>query len=98
MKFLWLTHANSQMTTLYRKLCLGKQLQRFLYEAYGAEYDSRRHYVSFTCANAESYLSWHGFLQDFWESRVKNVRLITSDAHTGLTKTISEVFPESYTL
>ncbi|EEE17435.1 hypothetical protein ATORI0001_1403 [Lancefieldella rimae ATCC 49626] len=37
-------------------------------------------------------------MQDFWESRVKNVRLITSDAHTGLTKTISEVFPESYTL
>lgn len=61
--------------------------------AIGIGNDGRKHFVGFSCANAESYLSWRGFLQDLWERGVKNVRLITSRAHTGLTKAISEVFP-----
>lgn len=61
--------------------------------AIGIGDDGRKHFVGFSCANAESYLSWRGFLQDLWERGVKNVRLITSRAHTGLTEAISEVFP-----
>ena len=61
--------------------------------AIGIGDDGYKHFVGFSCANAESYLSWRGFLQDLWEHGVKNVRLITSDAHTVLTKAISEVFP-----
>ena len=32
--------------------------------------DGRKHFVGFTCANAESYASWRGFLQDLEEHDV----------------------------
>ena len=46
--------------------------------AIGGIDDDQRHFVGFTCVNSESYASWRGFLQ---ERGVRNVRLVTSDAH-----------------
>lgn len=63
--------------------------------AIGVGDDGRRHFVGFTCANAESYASWRGFLQDLEGRGVRNVRLITSDAHDGLVRAMSEVYPEA---
>lgn len=63
--------------------------------AIGVGDDGRRHFVGFTCANAESYASWRGFLQDLRERGVRDVRLVTSDAHDGLVKAIGEVYPEA---
>ena len=63
--------------------------------AIGVGDDGRRHFVGFTCANAESYASWRGFLQDLEERGVRNVRLVTSDAHDGLVKAVGEVYPEA---
>ena len=63
--------------------------------AIGVGDDGRKHFVGFTCANAESYASWRGFLQDLEERGVRNVRLVTSDAHDGLVKAIGEVYPEA---
>ena len=45
--------------------------------AIGVGDDDQRHFVGFTCANSESYASWHGFLQ---ERGVRNMRLVTSNA------------------
>ena len=63
--------------------------------AIGVGDDGRRHFLGFTCANAESYASWRGFLQDLEERGVRGVRLVTSDAHDGLRRAISEVYPEA---
>ena len=63
--------------------------------AIGVGDDGRRHFLGFTCANAESYASWRGFLQGLEERGVTNVRLVTSDAHDGLRRAISEVYPEA---
>ena len=63
--------------------------------AIGVGDDGRKHFVGFACANAESYASWRGFLQDLEERGVRNVRLVTSDAHDGLVKAIGEVYPEA---
>ena len=63
--------------------------------AIGVGDDGRRHFLGFACANAESYASWRGFLQDLEERGVRNVRLVTSDAHEGLRRAISEVYPEA---
>ena len=63
--------------------------------AIGVGDDGRKHFVGFACANAESYASWRGFLQDLEERGVRNVRLVTSDAHDGLVRAIGEVYPEA---
>ena len=63
--------------------------------AIGVGDDGRRRFVGFTCANAESYASWRGFLQGLEERGVRDVRLVTSDAHDGLRRAISEVYPEA---
>lgn len=57
--------------------------------------DGRRHFVGFTCANAETYASWRGFLEELEGRGVRGVRLVTSDAHEGLKKAIGEVYPEA---
>ena len=63
--------------------------------AIGVGDDGRKHFVGLTCANAESYASWRGFLQDLEGRGVRNVRLVTSDAHDGLVRAIREVYPEA---
>lgn len=63
--------------------------------AIGVGDDGRRHFVGFACANAETYAAWRGFLRDLSERGVAGVRLVTSDAHAGLRKAVSEVYPEA---
>lgn len=61
--------------------------------AVGVGEDGRRHFLGFACANAESYASWRGFLQDLEERGVRGVALVVSDAHDGLVRAAGEVFP-----
>lgn len=63
--------------------------------AIGVGDDGRRHFLGFACANAESYASWRGFLQDLADRGVGNVRLVTSDAHGGLRRAVAEVYPRA---
>ena len=63
--------------------------------AIGVGDDGRKHFVGLACANAESYASWRGFLQDLEGRGVRNVRLVTSDAHDGLVRAIMDVYPEA---
>lgn len=63
--------------------------------AIGVGLDGRRRFLGLACASSESYASWRGFLQDLSERGVRGVRLVTSDAHEGLRRAISEVCPEA---
>ena len=63
--------------------------------AIGVGDDGRKHFVGLACANAESYASWRGFPRDLEGRGVRNVRLVTSDAHDGLAGAIREVYPEA---
>lgn len=63
--------------------------------AIGVGDDGHRRFLGFACANAETYATWRGFLQDLLDRGVANVRLVTSDAHQGLRKAIEEVWPEA---
>ncbi|MCH3956348.1 MAG: IS256 family transposase [Olsenella sp.] len=73
----------------------GRVLCEAFITAIGVGDDGHRHFLGFTCANAESYASWRGFLQDLEERGVRGARLVTSDAHDGLRRAISEVYPEA---
>ena len=66
-----------------------------LVTAIGVGDDGRKHFVGLACANAESYASWRGFPRDLEGRGVRNVRLVTSDAHDGLVRAIREVYPEA---
>ena len=73
----------------------GRVRSEALVTAIGVGDDGRKHFVGLACANAESYASWRGFLQDLEGRGVRNVRLVTSDAHDGLAGAIREVYPEA---
>ena len=73
----------------------GRVRSEALVTAIGVGDDGRKHFVGFTCANAESYASWRGFPRDLEGRGVRNVRLVTSDAHDGLVRAIREVYPEA---
>lgn len=61
--------------------------------AIGCGADGIRRFVGFDCVDTESYASWKGFLKDLRTRGVKGVRCVTTDAHEGLKKAISECFP-----
>ena len=73
----------------------GRVRSEALAAAIGVGDDGRKHFVGLTCANAESYASWRGFPRDLEGRGVRNVRLVTSDAHDGLVRAIREVYPEA---
>lgn len=73
----------------------GRVRRQAFITAIGVGDDGRRHFLGFTCANAESYASWRGFLEDLEDRGVRDVRLVTSDAHDGLRRAIEEVYPEA---
>ena len=73
----------------------GRVRSEALVTAIGVGDDGRKHFVGLACANAESYASWRGFLRDLEGRGVRNVRLVTSDAHDGLVRAIREVYPEA---
>ena len=73
----------------------GRVRSEALVTAIGVGDDGRRRLVGLACANAESYASWRGFLQDLEGRGACDVRLVTSDAHDGLAGAIREVYPEA---
>ena len=73
----------------------GRVRSEALVTAIGVGDDGRKHFVGLACANAESYASWRGLPRDLEGRGVRNVRLVTSDAHDGLAGAIREVYPEA---
>lgn len=53
---------------------------------------ARRRVVGIECIDAESYLSWRGFLLSLRARGMSGVRLVVSDAHAGLARAVREVF------
>lgn len=66
-----------------------------LVTAIGCDEDGWRHVPGPDVVDTESYDSWLGFLQALRARGVQGVELVTSDAHTGLRRAISEVFQGS---
>lgn len=60
--------------------------------AIGCDEDGWRRVLGLDVVDTESYDSWLGFLQGLRARGVHGVELVTSDAHTGLKRAISEVF------
>ena len=73
----------------------GRVRSEALAAAIGVGDDGRKHFVGLACANAESYASWRGFPRDLEGRGVRNVRLVTSDAHDGLAGAIRDACPEA---
>ena len=73
----------------------GRVRSEALVTAIGVGDDGRKHFVSLACANAESYASWRGLPRDPGGRGVRDVRLVTSDAHDGLAGAIREACPEA---
>ena len=60
--------------------------------AIGCDADGWRHILGLAVVDTESYSSWKGFLEKMRARGVEGVQLVTSDAHEGLKRAISEVF------
>ena len=73
----------------------GRVRSEALVTAIGVGDDGRRRLVGLACANAGGYASWRGLPRDLEGRGVRNVRLVTSDAHDGLVRAIREVYPEA---
>lgn len=63
--------------------------------AIGIGSDGHKHFLGFTCSESESYESWLSFLEDLKSRGVDGVKLITSDAHNGLKRAITQVYPQA---
>lgn len=57
--------------------------------------DGYRRFVGFDCVDTESYASWKTFLADLRSRGIRNVRCVTSDAHSGLKRAIQEIFTQA---
>ena len=73
----------------------GRVRSEALVTAIGVGDDGRKHFVGLACANAESYASWRGLPRDPGGRGVRNVRLVTSDAHDGLAGAARGACPEA---
>lgn len=62
-----------------------------LVTAVACSLSGRRRVVGLGRVDAESYLSWRDFLLDLRRRGLSGVRLVTSDAHEGLSRAIREV-------
>ena len=60
--------------------------------AIGCDADGWRHILGLAVVDTESYSSWKGFLEKIRARGAEGVQLVTSDAHEGLKRAISEVF------
>ena len=63
-----------------------------LVTAIGCDADGWRHILGLAVVDTEPYSSWKGFLEKMRARGVEGVQLVTSDAHEGLKRAISEVF------
>lgn len=57
--------------------------------------DGYRRFVGFDCVDTESYVSWKTFLADLRSRGIRNVRCVSSDAHSGLKRAIQEIFTQA---
>ena len=60
--------------------------------AYGVKADGVREVLALDVVLSEDLEQWRGFLQGLVARGVRGVRLVTSDAHPGLKRAITEVF------
>ena len=60
-----------------------------------ASSDGYRRLLGLDAIDTESYEGWKGFLTNLKKRGVEGVTCVISDAHTGLTKAIEEVFPKA---
>ena len=61
--------------------------------AFGVAADGRREVLGFDVGDSENEVFWTGFLRSLKSSGLSGVKLVISDAHTGLKKAITVVFP-----
>ena len=69
----------------------GRPRRVALVTAVAAGRDGSRRVVGLECVDTESHLSWRSFLLSLRSRGLSGVELVTSDAHEGLVRAISEV-------
>jgi transposase-like protein len=60
--------------------------------AIGCDEDGRKRFLGLDVVDVESYEDWRRFLLGLRERGLNGVRLVVSDAHSGIIKAVSEVF------
>ena len=70
----------------------GRAAPTAIVTAIGCDADGWRHILGLAVVDTESHASWKEFLERIRERGVEGVQLVTSDAHEGLKRAISEVF------
>ncbi len=70
----------------------GRAASTAVVTAIGCDSEDSRHVLGLGVVDAESYDSWLSFLHKVRGHGVSGVRLVTSDAHEGFRRTISEEF------
>jgi putative transposase len=71
----------------------GLVIDQALLQAIGIDLEGRRHVMGLSVSRSEAEVHWREFLQSLVERGLSGVRLITSDAHTGLEAARKAVFP-----
>ena len=71
----------------------GLVIDQALLQAIGIDLEGRRHMLGLSISRSEAEVHWREFLQSLVERGLSGVRLITSDAHSGLEAARKAVFP-----
>ena len=71
----------------------GLVIDQALLQAIGIDLEGRRHVLGLSISRSEAEVHWREFLQSLVERGLSGVRLITSDAHSGLEAARKAVFP-----
>ena len=71
----------------------GLVIDQALLQAIGIDLEGRRHVLGLSVSGSEAEVHWREFLQSLVERGLSGVRLITSDAHSGLEAARKAVFP-----
>lgn len=69
-----------------------KVVSKAVYIALGINQDNQREIIGFEVSDEESYESWSNFFQNLRRRGLKQPKMIISDAHAGLKKSIKEIF------
>ena len=76
---------------------VGKVQRRMALCAYGIQADGRRELIDFLLVKAESEDTWRRLLEELWRRGLhgKQLKLITTDGHAGLTAAVNLVWPRA---
>jgi transposase-like protein len=76
---------------------VGKVQRRMALCAYGIQADGRRELIDFLLVKAESEETWRRLLDELWRRGLhgKQLKLITTDGHAGLTAAVNLVWPRA---